>query len=110
MPADNRISQLLEALKGDLYQDKLESLVREFEALAQDRGETLVFFVLKNVCQRLADALEGEAVTAERFYELTTGIGEQISDILQHLHEGTDVAKLNILVATLYRNLGLYRR
>lgn len=74
MPDDTRISQLLEALKGDLSQEKLESLSKELNSLAQDRAETLVFFVLQNVCQRLASALEGEAVLVERLEELTNGI------------------------------------
>jgi len=111
MPADDRISRLLELLEGDLHQEKLESLSRAFEALAQDRAETLVFFVLQNVCQRLASALEAEAVSVERFSELTSAIAAQISYILQHLHEGaTAVDQLENLVATLFRNLGLYRR
>ena len=111
MPADDPISRLLELLKGDLHQEKLEALSREFEALAQDRAETLIFFVLQNVCQRLASALEGEAVSVERFSELTAGIAEQISFVLQHLHEeAASVDKLECLVATLFRNLGLYRR
>jgi hypothetical protein len=111
MPADDRISRLLELLRGDLHQEKLESLSREFEALAQDRAETLVFFVLQNVCQRLASVLEGEAVSLERFSELTAGIAEQISGILQHLREeAADVDRLERLVATLFQNLGLYRR
>jgi hypothetical protein len=111
MPVDGRVSRLLELLRGDLHQEKLESLSREFEALAQDRAETLVFFVLQNVCQRLASVLEGEAVSVERFSELTTGIAEQISEILQHLHEkAVGVDKLERLVATLFRNLGLYHR
>ena len=108
MPAGDRIARLLEFLPGELHQEKLELLSREFEILAQDRSETLTFFVLQNVCQRLASALEAEAVSVERFTELTAGIAEQISDILEHVHEGSDVAKLD-LVATLYRNLGLYR-
>jgi hypothetical protein len=111
MPADDRISRLLDLLRGDLHQEKLESLSREFEALAQDRAETLVFFVLQNVCQRLVSALEDEAVSLERFSELTAGIAEQISNILHHLHDGAaNVDKLECLVATLFRNLGLYRR
>jgi CRISPR/Cas system-associated endoribonuclease Cas2 len=63
MQADDRISRLLEVLTGDLDQQKLESLSREFDALAQDRAETLVFFVLQNVCQRLASVLAGEVVS-----------------------------------------------
>lgn len=110
MPADDRISALLDALSGELSQEKLESLSREFNALAQDRAETLVFFVLQNVCQRLASALEGEAVSVGRFEELTEGIAQQIADILRDLQQGNrDVAKLDRLVATLFRNLGLYR-
>ena len=111
MPVDDRISRLLELLEGDLHQNKLEALSRQFEELAQDRAETLVFFVLQNVCQRIASVLEGEAVSLERFSELTAGIAKQISYILQHLHEETvGVDKLECLVATLFRNLGLYRR
>ena len=110
MPGDDRISRLLNALSGELSQEKLESLSREFEALAQDRAETLLFFVLQNVCQRLAAALEGEAVSVERFEELTAGIADQIADILRDLQQGNSgIAKLEPLVTTLFRNLGLFR-
>jgi hypothetical protein len=110
MPDDDRISRLLETLSGGLSQEKLESLTREFNLLAQDRAETLVFFVLQNVCQRLASALEGEAVSVERFEELTAGIAEQMADVLRDLQQGNrDIAKLELLVTSLLRNLGLYR-
>jgi hypothetical protein len=111
MPADDRISRLLDALSGGLSQEKLESLSSEFNSLAQDRAETLVFFVLQNVCQRLASALEAEAVSVERFEELTAGIADQIAVILRDLQQGKrDVAKLEGLVASLLRNLGLFRK
>src|SRR5438046_9886455 len=85
MSPDDRISRLLNALSGELSQEKLESLSSEFNSLAQDRAETLVFFVLQNVCQRLASALEGEAVSVERFEGLSAGIADQIADILRDL-------------------------
>ena len=111
MPGNDRVSRLLSALSGGLSQDKLELLSREFNSLAQDRGETLVFFVLQNVCQRLASALEGEAVSVERFQEVTAGIADQIADILRDVQQGdAGVAKLEPLVVTLFRNLGLFRR
>jgi hypothetical protein len=111
MPAEDRILALLETLSGELSEENLESLSREFEALAQDRSQTLVFFVLQNVCQRLASALEGEAVSVERFHELTAGIADQIADVLRDLQQGNgDVAKLEPLVTTLFRNLALFRR
>jgi hypothetical protein len=81
MPAEDRISALLETLSGELSEKKLDSLSREFNSLAQDRRQTLAFFVLQHVCQRLASALEGEAVSLERFHELTAGIADQIADI-----------------------------
>ncbi len=110
MPADDRLSRLVDSFFGDLSQEKLESLSREFEALAQDRAETLVFFVPQNVCQRLTSALEGEAVSVERFEELTTGIADQIADILRDLQKGTTaLPKLEPLVTTLFRNSGLFR-
>jgi hypothetical protein len=110
MPTDNRISRLLEVLSGDLSQERLELLAREFESLAQDRSQTLVFFVLQHVCQRLAAALEGEAVSIERFQDLIAGVADQIADILRDLHQGNvSVEKLERLVILLYRNLGLYR-
>src|SRR5213083_1761004 len=82
MPANDRISPLLSALSGGLSQEKLELFSREFNSLAQDRAEPLVFFVLQNVCQRLASALEGEAVSVERFEELTSCVADQIREIL----------------------------
>jgi hypothetical protein len=111
MPADDRISRLLDALHGGLSQEKLESLTNEFNSLAQDRAETLVFFVLQKVCERLASALEGEGISAERFDELTVGIADQIADILRDLQRGNAaIRKLEPLVITLFRNLGLFRR
>ena len=111
MPPDGRILRLLDALQGELSQQKLELLGREFNSLAQDRAETLVFFVLQKVCQRLASALEGEAVCVERFQELTAGIADQIADILRDVQQGNaGVAKLEPLVVTLFKNLGLFRR
>src|SRR5439155_21036539 len=110
MPGNDRISALLSAVSGALSQDKLELLSREFNSLAQDRPEPLVFFVLQNVCQRLASALEGEAVSVDRFEELTAGIADQIADILPDVQQGNaDVGKLEALVTTLFRNLGLFR-
>ena len=110
MPPDDRILRLVDALSGELNQQKLESLGREFNSLAQDRTESSVFFVLQNFCQSLASALECEAVPVERFEELTAGIAEQITDILRDLQRrNRDLAKLDHLVATLFRNLGLYR-
>jgi len=111
MAPGDRISRSLNALSGELSQEKLELLSEEFNSLAQDRAETLVFFVLQNVCQRLASALEGEAVSVERFQELTAGIADQIANILRDVQQGNaDVGKLEALVPTLFRNLGLFRR
>ena len=111
MPDNDRISPLLSALSGGLSQDKLESLGREFNSLAQDRAETLVFFVLQKVCERLASALEGEGISAERFEELTAGIADQVADILRDVQQGNAaIAKLEPLLVTLFRNLGLFRR
>src|SRR5438094_10408729 len=110
MPADDRILRLLDTLEGGLSQEKLESLTREFNSLAQDRAETLVFFVLQKVCERLASALEGEGVSVERFEELTAGIADQIANILRDVQQGNaGVAKLEALVVMLFRNLGLFR-
>ncbi len=110
MSPNGRISRLLSALSAELSQQELESLGRELNSLAQDRTESSVFFVLQNVCQRLASALEGEAVSVERFKELTAGIAEQSTNILRDLQGGNrDFAKLDHLVATLFHNLGVYR-
>lgn len=99
MPTDNRTSRLLEVLSGDLSQERLELLAREFETLAQDRSQTLVFFVLQHACQRLAAALEGEAVSIERFQDLIAGVADQIADILRDLHQGNvSVEKLERLI------------
>jgi hypothetical protein len=66
---------------------------------------------LQNVCQRLASALEGEGVSVERFEALTAGIADQIADILRDLQQRkAAIGKLEPLVITLFRNLGLFRR
>ncbi len=110
MPDDPRISRLLELLRDPLSLDTLDALTREFEALAQDRNDTLVFFVLQHVAQRLASALEGEAVDYARFAELTAGMADGFRGILAGLQHGRTVtADLEALVVTLFRNLGLYR-
>jgi hypothetical protein len=110
MPANDPIPRLLRILSGELSQEKLESLGREFDALAQDRSETLVFFVLQNVCQRLASALESEAVSLERFQELTADISKEIEDVLHDVQrDESALDSLEQLVTTLFRNLGVYR-
>jgi len=59
----------------------------------------------------LASALDGEAVSVDRFEELTAGIADQIADILRDLQRGNAaIGKLEPLVTTLFRNLGLFRR
>ena len=110
MPADDRISRLLDTLSNPLSQNTLELLSREFDSLAQDRSETLAFFVLHNVSARLASEMEGEAVTAERFEDLTREVAPQIADILLNVQRGKPAFEaLEQLVSTLFRNLGLYR-
>ena len=110
MPANNRIRRLLDLLPGALSQDKLDTLSREFDALAQDSAEVLPFFVLHHVCRRLSAAMEGEAVAISRFHELTGGIAEQIALILETLEQGRPVdADLEKLVAALFQNLALFR-
>ena len=110
MPDDPRISRLLELLGDPLSLDKLDSLTREFEALAQDRADTLAFFVLQNVSQRLASALEGEAVDHTRFEELTAGMADGFRSIVVGLQQGRTVTpELESLVINLFRNLGLYK-
>jgi hypothetical protein len=109
MPDDNRLSRLIDALSGALSQEKLEFLATEFEGLAQDRPQTLTFFVLQHVCQRPASALEGEAVSVERFEELTSGVADHIREILVEVEQGiARFDKLDRLVAMLFENLGLY--
>jgi hypothetical protein len=96
MPAEDRISALVERLSGELSLQKLESLSREFDSLAQDRPETLVFFVLRSVCLRLATALEGEGVSVERHRELTAEIADQIRDILRDVQEQENINPDNL--------------
>ena len=110
MLPNDPIPRLLSILSGELSQEKLESLGKEFNGLAQDRPETLVFFVPEHVCQRLASALEGEAVFLDRFRELTADISKQIEDVLRHIQRNeSTLDSLERLVKTLFRNLGLYR-
>ncbi len=110
MPENNRIRRLLDLLPGDLSQDKLDTLTRAFDALAQDSAEVLPFFVLHQVCRRLSVAMDGEAVSISLFHELTAGIAEQIAFILTTLEQGNPVdAALEKLVAILYQNLALFR-
>lgn len=105
MPHDPRISRLLELLRGPLSLDKLDSLTREFEALAQDRAHTLVFFVLQNVSQRLASVLEGEAVNHARFEELTAGMADGLREIVVGLQQGRAVTpELQSLVVNMFEN------
>lgn len=110
MPNDPRVSRLLERLRGPLSLEKLEWLAREFEGLAQDRRDTLPFFVLQNVSQRLASALEGEAVDHTRFEALTAGMADGFRDIVLGIQQRRMVTgELEQLVVTLFQNLGLYR-
>jgi hypothetical protein len=58
----------------------------------------------------LASALEGEAVSVERFQELTAGIADQIANILRDVQQrNAGVSKLELLVTTLFQNLALFR-
>ena len=58
----------------------------------------------------MASALEGEGISAERFEELTAGIADQVADILRDdQQENAAIAKLEPLLVTLFRNLGLFR-
>ncbi len=110
MPGNNRIRRLPELLPGDLSQSKLDTLSREFDALAQDSAEVLPFFVLHHVCTRISAAMDGEAVSLSRFNELTAGIAEQIASILETLEKGKPLdAALEKLVRTLFQNLALFR-
>ncbi|MBA2272215.1 MAG: ASCH domain-containing protein [Chthoniobacterales bacterium] len=110
MPDDPRISQLLDRLSGPLSLDTLEALTKEFDSLAQDRADTLPFFVLQNVCQRLASALEGEAVDPKRFEELTAGMLDGFRDIVVGIQQHREITRdLEQLVVKLFQNLGLYR-
>ena len=110
MPQNNRIRLLLDLLPGDLSQDKLDTLSREFNALTQDSAEVLPFFTMHHVCRRLSAAVEGEAVSVARFGELTVGIAEQIASILETLEQGKPVnEELETLVSTLFQNLALFR-
>ncbi|MEP6637105.1 MAG: hypothetical protein ABJB97_10305 [Acidobacteriota bacterium] len=78
--------------------------------MAQDRADTLVFFVLQNVSQRLASELEGEAVDYKRFQDLTAGMAEGFRGIVSGLQQGRSVMpELELLVVTMFQNLGLYR-
>jgi len=99
-------------LEGELSQEKLERLGRDFDALCQDGDvpHVAVFFVLQNVCNRLACALDGEAVSADRFYELTDGIADQISSILKSIEEDTEISlsELELIISTLIKNLALF--
>ncbi len=110
MPNDARILPLLELLSGPLSLEKLETLTREFQELAQDRAETSAFFVLQHVAQRLTSELDDEAVDSDRFQELTAGIAEAMRSVLADLQEDRAVIrKLDNLVSVLFRNLGMYR-
>ena len=110
MPQNNRIRRLLDLLPGDLSQDKLDTLSREFDALAQDSAEVLPFFVLHHVCRRLSAAMDGEAVSISRFHELPAGIAEQIAMILGKVAQAKPLdADLEKLVSTMFQNLALFR-
>ena len=111
MPSNERIRLLRESLNGELYQDKLELLAREFGALCQDNAEVVVFFVLQNVCNRIVDVLEGEAVSLDRFNDLTSDIAAQMASILLRIEQNKEVsvASLDSLVGTLFRNIELFR-
>ena len=110
MPQNNRIRRLLDLLPGDLSQDKLDTLSREFDALAQDSAEVLPFFVLHYVCRRLSSAMDGEAVSISRFHELTAGIAEQIAMILETVERVKPLEPdLEKLVSTMFQNLALFR-
>jgi hypothetical protein len=108
----NSIPQLRRLLKGELSQDRLEELSKSFDSLYQDGGSRILpFFVLHEVCSRLAVVMERNAPMApDDIAELTKGIGEQIDDILGNIERGAQVSfeKLESLVSTLLKNRALH--
>jgi hypothetical protein len=112
LPNESPNQRLRKLLQGSLSQNKLEELARLFDLLAQDRATVLPCFVLHHVCRRLAVALDGEAVTPQRFGELTEGIAERITLILMQMEKGRTISEqeLESLVVQLFSNLALFGR
>lgn len=106
-----RIASLRELIAAGLHQGNLDEIVADCNALSQDTSHVLSFFVLKKLFAEISAALEGEAVTLERFKDLTFGVAEAAILILDKIENGTqvEVGDLESLVSSHIRNLNVFR-
>ena len=107
---NERIARLCELVQAGLFEENLDSIVRECGSLAQDSVHVLVFFTLKNVFMELCHALDCGAIEVTRHQELVAGIAEKAIPILQKLAAGNRVAPEEIedLVRTHVVNRNLF--
>jgi hypothetical protein len=106
-----RISSLRKLIKEGLYQENLDKIVAECNALSQDTSYVLAFFVLKHVFAEISEALEGEAVDFDRHKDLISGMAESSVLILDKImnDERIEVGDLESILSTHIRNLNVFR-
>jgi hypothetical protein len=108
---DQRIAFLRKLVKDGLFQENLDKIVVECNALAQDTSYVLTFFVLKHLFQEMSAALEGEAVNIDQHKELASGIGDAFNLILDKVanNEQIEITDLESIVRTHIRNVNIFR-
>lgn len=79
---NRRIASLRELIKGELHQEKLDRIVFECNALAQDTSFVLAFFVLKQIFIEMSAALDGKAIAVDQHNDLVSGIAKLVVLIL----------------------------
>ena len=108
---NRRIASLRELIKGGLYQENLDKIVSECNALAQDTSHVLTFFVLKQVFAEMSAVLEGEAVVVEQHKDLISDITGSAILILGKVEndEPIEFTDLEALVRIHLRNVNIFR-
>lgn len=106
-----RIASLRRLVDAGLHLENLDTLIDLCSSLGQDSPNPLDFFVLKQVFADVSSALEGEAVTPERFRELTERVQLQASSILVSIESGRSVERSSLenLVRSHLTQLALFR-
>ena len=108
---NRRIAFLRELIRDGLYQENLDKIVSECNALAQDTSSVFTFFVLKQVFAEMSAVLEGEAVALEQHKDLISDITGSVILILDKLQndEPIEFADLEALVRIHLRNVNFFR-
>jgi hypothetical protein len=98
-------------IEKGFYEENLDALVVECNALAQDTSYALPFFVLKHVFLEMAAIWESGAVRVDAHNDLICGITDDCKAVLDKAVNGEEIeaADLEQLVRTHLRNVNVFR-